>query len=234
MKRLCTICARGGSKGFPNKNIRELDGNPIIAHSIFQAKNSELFELVAVNSDSEQILDIAQKWGADYLIERPEELASDDAAKLPAIQYGVQFVEKLIDKKFETIVDLDATAPIRTIEDIKGAVNLLETKGISNVITGVIARKSPYYNQVELNSKGRVIFPKLLSQYIIRRQDAPIVYDMNASIYVWERSALFKYPNTINEETLLYLMNEESSFDIDSELDFEFVEFLLKRREGIQ
>ena len=96
VKRLCTICARGGSKGFPNKNIRELDGKPLIAHSIFQAKNSELFELVAVNSDSEQILDIAQKWGADYLIERPEELASDDAAKLPAIQYGVQFVAILV------------------------------------------------------------------------------------------------------------------------------------------
>ena len=133
------------------------------------------------------------------MIERPKEMATDTSAKLPAIQYGVQEVEKLTGTRFDIIVDLDATAPIRTVDDIKGAVNLLETKGISNVITGVIARKSPYYNQVELNPTGKVISSKPLSQYIIRRQDAPIVYDMNASIYVWERNTLFKHLINISQ-----------------------------------
>ena len=104
-----------------------------------------------------------------------------------------------------------------------------ETKGISNVITGVIARKSPYYNQVELNSKGRVIFSKLLSQYIIRRQDAPIVYDMNASIYIWKREALLNYNTLFLEKTSLYIMPEERSVDIDTQLDWNFVEYMFEK-----
>ena len=94
VKRLCTICARGGSKGVPNKNVRMIAGKPLIAHTIIQAKKSELFDSVAVNSDSMQILDVAQEYEVDYLIKRPDELASDTSAKLPAIQFGVQFVEE--------------------------------------------------------------------------------------------------------------------------------------------
>ena len=80
MKRLCTICARGGSKGVPNKNVRMIAGKPLIAHTISQAKNSKLFESVAVNSDSMQILDIAHEYEVDYLINRPAELAYDTSA----------------------------------------------------------------------------------------------------------------------------------------------------------
>ena len=233
VKRLCTICARGGSKGVPNKNVRMIAGKPLIAHTISQAKNSELFESVAVNSDSMQILDIAHEYEVDFLINRPDELASDTSAKLPAIQFGVKFVEEQSGVTFDTIVDLDATAPLRTIKDIQGAVNLQESKGISNIITAVPARKSPYFNQVELNAKGKVRLSKPLDSKFIRRQDAPIVYDTNASIYVWNRDALFHYPAVLNDETLLYVMSEDTAFDIDTEFDFEVVEFLMKKREKL-
>jgi len=208
-------------------------GKPMIAHTIIQAKKSELFDSVAVNSDSMQILDIAQEYEVDYLIKRPDELASDTSAKLPAIQFGVQFVEEQSGVTFDTIVDLDVTAPLRTIKDIQGAVNLQESKGISNIITAVPARKSPYFNQVELNTKGKVRLSKPLDSKFIRRQDAPIVYDTNASIYVWNRDALFHYPTVLNDETLLYVMREETAFDIDTEFDFELVEHLMKKRERI-
>lgn len=233
MKRLCTICARGGSEGVPNKNVRMIAGKPLIAHTIIQAKKSELFEMVAVNSDSTKILDVAQKYEVDYLIKRPEELASNTSAKLPAIQFGVRSVEEQSGIIFDTIVDLDVTAPIRTIKDIQGAVFLQESKGNSNVITAVSARKSPYFNQIELDIKGKIKLTKPLDVTIMCRQDAPKVYDTNASIYVWNRDALFQYPTVINEETLLYEMAEETAFDIDSELDFELVEFLMKKRERI-
>ena len=231
VKRLCTICARSGSKGITKKNIRMIAGKPLIAHTIIQAKNSDLFEIVAVNSDSSEILDVAEEYEADYLIKRPDELASDTSAKLPAIQFGVRSVEEQSEIIFDTIVDLDATAPIRTVEDIQGAVFLQESKGISNVITAVIARKSPYFNQIELDEKNRVRLSKPLGVPILRRQDAPRVYDTNASIYVWNRDALFHYSTVLNDETLLYEMSEESAFDIDSEFDFEIVEYLMKKHE---
>lgn len=234
MNRLCTICARGGSKGVKNKNIRELLGKPLIAHSILQAKQSCFFEAIAVSSDSDTILSIAKGWGADYLIKRPDELATDHAAKLPVIQHCVLETERLAQKLFDVIVDLDATSPLRSVDDIQEAVKLLEDKNASNVITGAPSRRSPYFNLVEVDEKGVVALSKSLAVPVLRRQDAPKCYDMNASIYVWKRDALFKNNILFNENTLLYVMPEERSVDIDSELDFEFVEFLYRKAGDVE
>lgn len=230
MKRICTICARGGSKGVENKNIRELLGKPLIAHTIGQAVRSKLFDLVAVSSDSQMILDIAQTWGAGFLVTRPQELATDNAAKLPAIKHCVATAEVLLGVQYDIVVDLDATSPLRKVEDIKAAVELLEQHNVSNVITGTPARRSPYFNLVELNETGIVQLCKSLTKQIVRRQDAPECYDMNASIYVWQRDALTNNSSIFNKDTLLYVMPEERSVDIDSELDFEWVSFLAAKR----
>ncbi|PKM82389.1 MAG: flagellar modification protein B [Firmicutes bacterium HGW-Firmicutes-14] len=232
MSRLCTICARGNSKGVKNKNIRDLMGKPLIAHSIIQAKSSDLFDLIAVSSDSDIILETAKRWGADCLIKRPVHLATDSAAKIPAIQHCVLEAERLYQKHFNTIVDLDATSPLRKASDIREAVKLLEERRVSNVITGMPARRSPYFNLVEIDGDGVVRLSKPLEKPVVRRQDSPKCYDMNASIYVWNRDALLSNDTIFNEDTLLYLMPEERSIDIDSELDFTFVEFIMSREEG--
>lgn len=227
MIRICTICARGGSKGVKGKNVRDLHGKPLIAYSILQAKTTGLFTCVAVDSDSEEILDIARLWGADYLIKRPDELATDQAAKLPAIRHCVSEVERITGQSFDVIVDLDATSPLRVPEDITGAVHLLENKGVSNVITGAPARRSPYFNLVEEDGHGAIRLAKTLAVPVVRRQDAPKCYDMNASVYVWRRDVFFGSPSIFNTDTLLFEMPEERSVDIDSELDFTFVELLM-------
>ncbi len=227
MKRLCTICARGGSKGVKGKNIRELLGKPLIAHSIEQAKASKLFDVIAVSSDSDLILEIAKEWGADYLIKRPDELATDQAAKLPVIRHCAAEVEHQMGVSFDVIVDLDATSPLRSAEDIQNAVKVLEEAGAGNLITGMPARRSPYFNLVELNANDVVELSKPLKTAIVRRQDAPKCYDMNASIYVWKRDVLFNGDKLFNQDTKLYVMPEERSIDIDSELDFRFVEYLM-------
>jgi CMP-N,N'-diacetyllegionaminic acid synthase len=235
MKRICTICARGGSKGVKNKNIRILLGKPLIAHSILQAKASGLFECIATSSDSDEILATAGKWGADYLIKRPDELATDQSAKLPAIRHCVAEAEHISGQTFDVVVDLDATSPLRIPEDISGSVRLLETKGVSNVITGAPARRSPYFNMVEVDEHGVARLSKKLNTQVFRRQDAPKCYDMNASIYAWRRDILFSCPTIFNTDTLLYEMPEDRSIDIDSELDFTFVEFIIRgksSREG--
>ena len=208
-------------------------GKPLIAYSLLQAKASNLFECVAVSSDSDDILKISKKYGADYLIERPEEMATDRAAKLPSIQHCVSEVEKLTGLTFGVMVDLDATSPLRIVDDISGAVRLLEDKWVSNVITGTPARRSPYFNLVELDENGFVQRSKTLDVPIVRRQDSPKCYDMNASIYVWKRDAFFKSKTIFLNDTLLYEMPVERSIDIDSGLDFEIVEFLMKKRKGL-
>ena len=227
--RICSICARGGSKGIKNKNIKLINGKPLIIYTLEQAKLSNVFDEIAVSSDSEDILKVASEFGIKNLIHRPEYLATDSAPKIPVIQHCVLEVEKNKNLKFNTMVDLDATAPLRSIEDIKNAINLLETKNVSNVITATKSRRSPYFNLVELNEKGVVELSKKIDSQIIRRQDSPKCFDMNASIYVWNRESFFKFNTVFLQDTALYEMPEERSIDIDSELDFEFVEFLIKK-----
>ena len=230
MKRLCTICARGGSKGVKNKNIRELAGKPLIALSLQQARESHLFDLIAVSSDSAEILDVARNHGADLVIKRPAELASDTAAKIPAIRHCVEQAEYFSGETFDVVVDLDATSPLRLVDDILGAVDLLERNGVSNVITAAPARRSPYFNLVELGDDGVVSLSKPLRKPVVRRQDSPQCFDMNASIYVWTRAALFECPTIFNPDTRLFVMPEERSIDIDNELDFEIVELIMRKR----
>ncbi len=229
MTRLCTICARGGSKGVLNKNIRILIDKPLIVHTLDQARASNLFDAIAVSSDSDDILNCARKWGCDYMIKRPTELATDQAPKLPAIRHCVSEVERLTGKTYDTLVDLDATSPLRTPEDICNAVDFLEIGGAGNIISVMPSRRSPYFNMVEIGGDGAVRLSKSIEKKIYCRQDVPKSYDMNASIYVWNRVSLFKDEAVINSNTRAYVMPEERSIDIDSELDLLLVEFLMKR-----
>jgi len=232
MIRLCTICARGGSKGVPGKNIRLLAGKPLIAHSIDQARQSGLFERIAVSSDSEAILKAAHDAGADDLIERPAELASDSAGKVPAIHHALTTVEARRSIVFDLLVDLDATSPLRDADDIVGAVALQHEADVKSVITGSRSHRSPYFNLVERTADGSVRLAKSLPSGVLRRQDAPATFDMNASVYVWKADVFRSDPKVFYDDTRLFEMPAERSHDIDSLLDFDIVEFLWQRRHG--
>lgn len=232
MTRLCTICARGGSKGVKGKNVRTLAGRPLIAHSVEQAKASGLFDLVAISTDSAEIWEAAKAAGADLLVERPAELATDTAAKLPVIRHCVAEVEARTGRRFDTLVDLDATSPLRDPADIVDCVRLIEEEGAGNVVTAMPARRSPYFNMIELDAEGRVRLSKPPTTAIVTRQSAPKCYDMNASIYVWTHAALFDRDGLFHDDTRLHVMPEERSIDIDGEVDFLLVELLVARREG--
>lgn len=230
MISICTLCARGGSKGVPGKNVRLLMGKPLIAHSVERAVESGLFETIAVSSDSDEILDAASRAGATVLIKRPDELATDQAAKLPVIRHCVLAAEEVVGREFDVIMDLDATSPLRSVEDIVAAHRLLLDTDAENVITAMPARRSPYFNMVELDAEGYARLSKTLDTPVISRQSSPAVYDMNASIYLWRRNALLRGQTLMMNRTRLYVMPEERSIDIDSELDFQFVEFVLNQR----
>lgn len=229
MTRICTILARGGSKGVPGKNIRLLAGKPLIAHSVEQARACGLFDVIAVSSDDDAILSAGQEAGADMCVVRPPEMASDKAAKLPAIRHCVERVEEALGRAGDLIVDLQPTSPLRLAEDIRGAVDLLETSGADNVITGSPAKCSPYFNLVEERADGTVGLSKPTDPPIVRRQDAPRTFDMNGSIYAWRREVLMSDAGLFLPGTRLFEMPVERSADIDTELDFAFVEFLAAR-----
>lgn len=335
MKRLCSICVRGGSKGVPGKNTRILKGKPLFVHSLKQARQSKIFDFTAVSSDSSEILDLAKRNGADIIVNRPSELASDEAAKLPTIKHCLRQVELSLNTKMDIIIDLDATSPLRNKKDIQGVLRMLEKNDKqTNIITGSKSRRSPYFNLVEvdqhgmvylsgvnklwrkmvispqndiehavnkINNLGQILFvtderniligtitdsdirkgiilglslkenvnkimnqnptvinkgmdeeeifnkftetnllhlPVINSQKelvnvrsmdtISRRQDSPECFDLNASIYGWWRDGLINSNNIITEKTKLFLMPEERSVDIDTELDFKWVNFLMK------
>ena len=229
MNLIATICARGGSKGVPGKNLREIAGKPLIAHTIEMALACRVFDAVAVSSDSESILETAAAFGATHLVNRPEELASDSAPKLPAVRHCVLEVESNYGK-VDVIVDLDATSPLRIIEDILGCLTFFRESACSNVITGCVSRRSPYFNLVEVEADGTMHLAKTRTPTPRRRQDTPPTYDMNASIYVWGRAALFDGDDVVRPKTRLYVMPEDRSLDIDTELDFELVSYLMARR----
>lgn len=228
------IGARGGSKGVPNKNSRLLMGKPLIAYTLEQAQASQMFDDIAVSSDSDEILAIAKQYGATILVKRPEELATDQAAKVPVMQHCLQTVKSMTNMIFHTIVDLDATAPLRNVEDIIQSIQQFESHPYaSNLITGMNARRNPYFNLVEQSLTTEYVYlSKELPHSIVRRQDAPKCYDMNASIYIWTEESLMNNKGVIQDKTILYEMPEERSIDIDSPLDWEFVQFLMERRNG--
>lgn len=231
MSRVCTITVRGGSKGVPGKNWRIVAGLPLFAHSVQHAVQSGLFERVVVTSDAPEVLAAAEGFGATDVVVRPAELATDTAGKVPAILHAVLEVESRAGHPFDTVVDLDATSPLRIIDDIVGAVQLLESRGVESVITGAEAHRNPYFNLVEEDPvTGAVSVSKPGS--FLRRQDVPRAFDMNASVYVWNRDALAAKPAVFFPTTLLYEMPPERSLDIDSEFDFSVVNWLMQSRKA--
>ena len=228
MRTIATVCARAGSVGVPGKNIRPLLGKPLIAYTIEQARACRGIEAVYVSTDSEQIAAIARAAGARVPFLRPAELATSSAPKLPVIEHLVGEVEAQTGP-VDIVVDLDPTSPLREVADIEACMQLLERE-TDVVITACESDKNPYFNMVERRADGSIGLVKPPGKPIAGRQMAPKVYAMNASIYVWRRASLRK--GLWDGRAALHVMPRERSVDIDSELDFRFVELLMKERQA--
>lgn len=230
MNILLTIAARGGSKGVKDKNIRPLCGKPLIAVTIAQALAWKKASHIVVTTDSEAIAEVSKKYGAEVPFLRPAELATDTAAKVPVLRHALQTFEAMTHETFDIVVDLDPTAPVRRVEDLDRCLELFLTKKPKTLFSVIPAQKNPYFNMVEAGQDGFVHLSKSLPEGVSRRQDAPKVFAMNASIYFYSREYLLD-PNVsspISDRSVCYVMDELASLDIDREIDFKFVEFLAK------
>lgn len=233
MRRIATVCARGGSKGVKDKNLRTFAGQPLVVRTVAQALESRLFEAVVVSSDSERILAAVAAIEGIERVRRPDELASDAAPKLPVIRHAVRAVEALRGVEYDVIVDLAVTSPLRAVQDIEGAVAQLEHGDAANVLSAFPAPHSPYYTIVERGPEGFIHYSKLPPERIFRRQDAPECFVLNGAVYVWRRAMLFSdHPKAVGDRTEIYVMPEERSIDIDSELDLVVAELLHARVGG--
>ena len=229
---LCTICARGGSKGVKDKNIRLLSGKPLIAYTIAQALKWNKARVV-VSTDSKKIANVAKRYGAEIPFMRPKKLAIDDVPKLFSVRHALVESEKYFSEKYDIIVDLDATSPIRKMKDLDNCLKIFKEKRPKTLFSVVKARRNPYFNMVEKKEDGFVKLCKGLSGAVTARQKAPGVYSMNASIYFYTREFLLNPKHTMpfSDKTAIYVMDELSAYDIDTKIDFNFIEFLFK--EGI-
>ena len=225
---LGVIPARGGSKGVPRKNIRYILGKPLIAHAIECGQKCRSIDHLIVSTDSEEIADVARKYGAEVPFIRPAELASDVAPMLPVLQHSITACEEFYRKTVELLVLLDPTGPLRTPDDVEHCVQLCRNSQCDAVISGHRAHRNPYFNMV--THDGDFVHLVCSSpQNIGRRQDAPPVFDLNTVVWVYTRKALMEEEARIPKKTRLYVVPHDRALDLDTELDFHILEFLLRR-----
>ena len=228
-RTIATICARGGSKGLPGKNIRPFAGKPLVAHTIAQALACPAIDGVYVSTDDERIAAIAREAGAHVPYLRPAELATDEAGKLPAVEHLVAHLESQ-GERIGCIVDLQPTSPLREPADISAALAVADRDDAPGLVVSVReAADNPYFNLVEQGVDGLVRLSK--GNGNARRQDTPAVYALNGSIYVWQRSALAHAARhgLWSVRIAAYPMPRWRSVDIDDLEDFEYAEWLHAR-----
>lgn len=224
---LITICARGGSKGVKGKNVRVLNGKPLIYYTIKQALDWGKASRVIVSTDSKEIAGLAKAFGAEVPFLRPKYLATDTAPTLPVLSHALSESEKIYRQKFNVIIDLPVTAPVRTIKDLENSYKLFKKKNPKNLVTVTPSHRNPYFNMLEIAKNGRVKYSKEGS--FTRRQDAPEVYDMNNSIYIYQSEYLRTGTlNKISDDTIAYVMDPITAIDIDTETDFRILESLVR------
>ena len=227
MSVVAFIFARGGSKGLPGKNIRLLNGKPLIAWSIEHALNVKRIDRVIVSTDSEEIAKVAKQYGAEAPFIRPAELATDDSPEWLAWRHALNYLIRVSGSIPDVMVSVPATAPLRNSIDIENCLDEYEKGGADAVITVTEAHRSPYFNMVKTNQDGSVGLVNPPESSITRRQDAPVVYDVATVCYVLNPKFVMIRDSIFSGIVKAVEVPTERAIDIDTLLDFQIAESLL-------
>jgi N-acylneuraminate cytidylyltransferase len=227
MKYIVLICARGGSKGLPGKNIKPLNGIPLIGWSINIAKQIKRASRIVVSTDSEEIAQVALKYGAEVPFMRPKDLAQDDSPEWLVWRHAIKYVESHEGEDIDAIVVLPVTAPLRSVKDVDTCIDLFEEGEVDSVITVSEANRSPYFNMTVNNDSGYASLVISPENQIIRRQDAPEVFDMTTVAYVVNTNAVKLSNGVFKGKVKSIVIPQERSIDIDTLLDFKIAECLV-------
>lgn len=224
MKPLIIIPARGGSKGVPGKNIKLLNGKPLIQYTIEAALEVTDKESIIVSTDCEKIKAVVENLGIKVPSLRPKELASDNAGTYEVLLYEITQLDKK-DKFYDYFIFLQATSPFRTVKQIKEAL-ILYNNNLDMLVSVKETKANPYFVLREEDENGFLVPSKSFTA--ARRQDAPKVWELNGAIYIINIKTLKEKP--INQFTKVkkYVMDELSSLDIDTMMDWVLAENIIK------
>lgn len=229
MNVLAVIPARGGSKGIPRKNVYPLNGKPLIAYTLEAARQAQRVTWAMVSTDDEEIATVARAWGGKVPFMRPAHLAQDDTPQIEVVLHAVAEMQQRLPQPIEAVLLLQPTAPLRTAADIDQSLQLLtDTQADSVVSFHKIEDGHPYYMYTIENGEPHPLLE--IPPSITRRQQFPPVYLRNGAIYAVRRDVLVNQRTFYGARSQAYVMPVERSVNIDTELDLQWVEFLLQRR----
>lgn len=228
---LITVCGRAGSKGFANKNLKNFCGRPLVyytlsAAQLFCAQRPDLAVDLCLNTDSEHLAALVQRAYPEVeLLRRPAELGGDTVPKMAVFQHSLATMEQRRDVRYDMLIDMDITSPLRQSEDLAGAVRLFEgEEGLDLVMSAAPSRRNPYFNMAQLDADG--YGRRVIDNRNTARQQAPACYDINASLYIFSRAFLLGggAEDLWGGRIRLYEMADTAVLDIDSEEDFRLME----------
>ena len=207
-------------------------GRPLILYTIEAARASLLLEDLIISTDSNDIAEFGRNAGVSVPFMRPNFLASDWANKWDVFRHALEIFETISGKTVTYLVDMDVTVPLKTSEDIDGAIDIaLQDPEADVVITAYTPERNPYFNMMELKEHGYAGIVKQSSKPIVRRQDAPVVFSLSPAAYVVKRAALYNFSHWSEAKCKVYPIPRIRAIDIDTEMDFKIVEFLMSQQQ---
>ena len=227
MKQLAIIPARSGSKGLPDKNIKEIAGKPLLAHTIEAARQSNCFDEIMVSTDSKRYADIAVKWGALVPFLRSDNMSSDTASSWNMVLEVIEMYQKA-NMFFDTVTLLQPTSPLRTSKDILGALEEYNNKNAKAVVSVCEMEHSPLWSNTLPSNGSMALF--LREEAKKPRQTLQKWYRINGAIYIVNVSFLIENQNIYREGCYAYMMEKQKSIDIDDQFDFDLAEYFLKKK----
>lgn len=224
---LAVIPARGGSKGVPHKNIRDLDGKPLIAYTIEAAIKSKVFDKIVVSTDSSEIAEIAQRYGAEVPFIRPKDLSGDFSSSDDVVLHAIDYFKRK-GKEFEYVCKLQPTSPLRNETHIMEAYQLLKDSNSNFVVSVCECEHSPLWTGTLDEKKS---LNRFINEYVkgACRQKLPKYYRLNGAIYMGKTEAFEDNKSFFGKNGTAFIMNQEESIDIDNYFDFEIAKLLIKR-----
>lgn len=226
MSNLAIVTARSGSKGLKDKNIKLLNGHPLIAYSIWAAQKSGMFQEIFVSTDSEQYAAVARQYGASVPFLRTEELSGDHASSWDAVREAIEQYKE-IGRQFDTVALLQPTSPLRQAEDIIEGYQLFWSKDANHVVGVCKMDHSPLWSNTLLDDLSMEYF---ISDEVKNRprQELPDYYRINGALYIARTDMLDHVSDMYGKGCYAYIMPQERSIDIDTEFDFKMAEFLME------
>ena len=230
MNIIALICARAGSKGIPNKNIKLLGGKPLIVRAINQAKELKEINRVIVSTDSKEIANLAIDAGAEVPFMRPKKLSEDDTPEWLVWRHALESINKIDSSYPDILIIVPVTAPLRTVVDLKNCLIEYQKGNADIIITVTDSHRNPYFNMVKVDEEGVASLVISSEKNIIRRQDTPNIYDMTTVAYVTAPKFVLEKDNLFSGKVRHVHVPIERALDIDTPYDLKVAELLLSKK----